>query len=139
MVRGGFGVEVGAGLGKGARGSLQRGLLQVIEVWHPGAGGSGESGSILPRFDAQLLGGELSALRPLQSRHVPAGLNLSREGVARLAALSLRGAAHPRVPPAVGVPPPLRVACFGGGLGRVGEGGLEAQVWGRWGRRLSLI
>lgn len=44
---------------------LQRCLLQVVEVWHPGAGGSGKSGSILPWFDAKLFGGELSTLRPL--------------------------------------------------------------------------
>lgn len=44
---------------------LQRSLLQVIEVWHPGAGGSCKGGSILPRLDAKLFGGELSALGPL--------------------------------------------------------------------------
>lgn len=57
-------VEGGVVQGGGSRG-LQRGLLQVVEVWHPGAGGSGEGGSVLPWFDAQLFGGELSALRPL--------------------------------------------------------------------------
>lgn len=51
--------------GGGVRGGLQRGLLQVVEVWHPGAGRSGKGGSVLPRFDAQLFGGELSALRSL--------------------------------------------------------------------------
>lgn len=70
---------------------------------------------------------------------MPAGLDLSGEGVAGLAALSLGGAAHPDVPPAVGVPSTLRVARFGGGLRGVGEGGLEAQVWRRGRRRLSLI
>lgn len=44
---------------------LQRRLLQVVEVGHPGAGGSCKGGSILPRLDAQLLGGELSSLGPL--------------------------------------------------------------------------
>lgn len=44
---------------------LQRSLLQVVEVWHPGAGRSCKGGSILPRLDAQLFGGELSALGPL--------------------------------------------------------------------------
>jgi len=60
------GDEVGGGVfwereGRG----LQRSLLQVVEVRHPGSGGSGKSGSVLPRFNTQLLGGELSALRPL--------------------------------------------------------------------------
>lgn len=116
--------------------SLQGGLLQVVEVWHPGAGGSGKGGSVLPRLDAQLFRGELSALGPLQSRHVPAGLDLSGEGVAGLAALGLAGGAHPGVAPALGVPATLGVAWFGGGLRWVGEGGLEAQVWRR---RLSLV
>lgn len=119
-------------------GGLQRGLLQVIEVWHPDTGRSGKGGSVLPRFDSQLFGGELSALRPLQSRHVPAGLDLSGEGVAGLAALRLGRAAHPGVPPALGVPSALRVTRLGGGLRGVGEGGLEAQVWRRR-RKLSLI
>lgn len=70
---------------------------------------------------------------------MPAGLDLSGEGVAGLAALGLGGAAHPGVPPALRMPSTLRVARFGGGLRRVGEGGLEAQVWRRSGRRLSLI
>ena len=118
---------------------LKRSLLQVVEVWHPVAGGSGKRGSILPRFDAQLFRGELGALRPLQRRHVPAGLDLSGEGVAGLAALGLGGAAHPGVPPALHVPSTLGVARFGGGLRRVGEGGLEAQVLRRRRRRLSLI
>lgn len=69
---------------------------------------------------------------------MPAGLDLSREGVAGLAALGLGGAAHPRVAPAIGVPANLGVAHFGGGLRGVGEGGLEAQVWRRR-RRLALI
>lgn len=69
---------------------------------------------------------------------MPAGLDLSGEGVAGLAALRLGGAAHAGVAPALGVPSALRVARFGGGLRGVGEGGLEAQVWRRW-RRLSLI
>lgn len=46
-------------------GVLQRGLLQVVEVWHPGAGGAGEGGSVLPRFDAQLFRGILPPLCPL--------------------------------------------------------------------------
>ena len=121
-------------------GGLKRSLLQVVEVRHPGAGRPGKRGSVLPRFDAQLFRGELSALRPLQGRHVPAGLDLSRQGVAGLAALGLGGAAHPGVPPALGVPyPAVGVARFGGGLRRVGERGLEAQVWRRGRRRLSLI
>jgi len=66
---------------------------------------------------------------------VPAGLNLSREGVAGLAALGLGGAAHPRVAPALNVPSTLSVARFGRGLRGVGEGGLEAQVWRRRRRR----
>lgn len=49
----------------GGAGGLQRGLLQVVEVWHPGARGSSKGGPVLPWFDAQLFGGELSALRPL--------------------------------------------------------------------------
>lgn len=69
---------------------------------------------------------------------MPAGLDLSGEGVAGLAALSLDGAAHPGVPPALGVPSTLRVARFRGRLRGVGERGLEAQVWRRR-RRLSLI
>ena len=70
---------------------------------------------------------------------MPAGLDLSGEGVAGLAALGLGGAAHPGVPPALSVPSStLGVDHFGGGLRGVGEGGLEAQVWRRR-RRLSLI
>lgn len=133
--------HVGGGVFWGERereGCLKRSLLQVVEVWHPGAGCSGKRGSVLPWFDAQLLWGELSALCPLQSRHVPAGLYLSGQGVAGLAALGLGGAAHPGVPPALCVPSTLGVSRFGGGLRGVGVGGLEAQVWGR-GRRLSLI
>lgn len=99
---------------------LQSSLLQVVEVWHPGAGGSGKSGSVLTRFDAKLFGGELGALRPLQSRDMPAGLDLSGQGVAGFTALGLGGAAHPGVPPAVGVASTLGVAGFGGGLRRVG-------------------
>lgn len=117
---------------------LQRRLLQVVEIGHPGAGGSGKGGSVLPRFDAQLFRGELSAVRPLQRRHVPAGLDLSGEGVAGLAALGLGGAAYPGVPSSVGVASNLRVARFGGGLGGVGQRGLEAQIWWRRRRRLSL-
>lgn len=120
-------------------GSLQRGLLQVIEIWHPGARSAGKGGSVLPRFDAQLLRGELCTLRPLQSRHMPAGLDLPWEGVAGLAALGLGGTAHPGVPPALCVPSAVRVARFGGGLRRVWEGGLEAQVWRRRRRGLSLV
>lgn len=70
---------------------------------------------------------------------MPAGLDLSGEGVASFAALSLGRAAYPGVTPAVGMPSALRVARFGGGLRGVGEGGLEAQVWRRSRRRLSLI
>lgn len=74
---------------------LQGCLLQVIEVWHPGARGSSKGGPILPWFDAELFSCELSPVRPLQGRNVPAGLNLSGEGVASLAVLGLAGAAHP--------------------------------------------
>lgn len=119
---------------------LQRSLLQVVEVWHPGAGGARKGGSILPWFDSQLFWGVLTSLcLPLQRRHVPAGFNLSWEGVVGFAALRLGGAAHPSVPPAVCVAPALRIACFGGGWRRVGEGGLEAQVWWRRRGRLSLV
>lgn len=114
---------------------LQRSLFQVIEIWDPGAGCSGKSGSVLPWFDAQLLGGKLCALGPLQGGHVPAGLDLSGDGVAGLAALGLGGAAYPGVNPAVCVPSGLRVARFGRRLGGVGQRGLEAQV--RWRRRGS--
>lgn len=130
----------GRGGGRRSRG-LQRRLLEVIEIGNPGARGSSEGRSILPWFDAQLLGGELSALCPLQRRHVPAGLDLAGQRVAGLAALGLRGGAHPGVSPVVGVTSPIRVDDgLGGGLRRVGEGCLEAQVlrWGR-GRSLSLV
>lgn len=128
----------------GGRGMRRRGLqcrlLEVIEIWNPGARGSSEGWSVLPWFDAQLLRGELSTLCALQRRHVPAGLDLSGEGVAGLAALRLRGAAHPGVTPVVGVPSPLGVGHLSRGLRRVRERGLEAQVlrWRRW-RSLSLI
>lgn len=130
-------------VGEGGRRSrgLQRRLLEVIEIGNPGARGSSEGRSILPWFDAQLLSGELSALCPLQRRHVPAGLDLAGQRVAGLAALGLRGGAHPGVSPVVGVTSPIRVDDgLGGGLRRVGEGCLEAQVlrWGR-GRSLSLV
>lgn len=72
---------------------------------------------------------------------MPGGLDLARQRVAGLAALRLRGAAHPRVSPVVGVASPIRVDDrLGGGLRRVGEGCLEAQVLGwRRGRWLSLV
>lgn len=114
---------------------LQRSLFQVIEVWDPGAGCSGKGGSVLPWFDSQLLGGKLRTLGPLQCGHMPAGLNLSGDGVAGLATLGLGGAAYPRVTPAVCMPSRLRVARFGRGLGGVRQRGLEAQV--RWRRRGS--
>lgn len=126
---------------EGEEAGLQRRLLEVIEIGDPGARGSGEGRSILPWFDAQLLRGELSPLCPLQRRHVPAGLNLAGQGVARLAALGLRGAARSGVSPAVAVASPIRVDDgLRRGLRRVRQGGLEAQVlrWGR-GRSLSLI
>lgn len=120
---------------------LQRRLLEVIEIWDPGARGSSEGRSILSWFDAQLLRGKLSSLCPLQCRHVPGGLDLAGQRVAGFAALGLRGAAYPRVSPVVGVASPIRVDDrLSGGLRRVGEGCLEAQVlrWGR-GRWLSLV
>lgn len=80
-----------------------------------------------------MLGGKLCTFGPLQCRHVPAGLDLSRDGVAGLATLGLGGAAYPGVTPAVCVPSGLRVARFGRGLGGVRQRGLEAQV--RWRRR----
>lgn len=125
----------------GEEAELQRCLLEVIEIWDPGARGSGEGRSVLSWFDAQLLGCELSSLRPLQCRHVPGGLDLAGQRVAGFAALGLRGAAHPRVSPVVAVASPIRVDDrLGRGLRRVGEGCLEAQVlrWGR-GRSLSLV
>lgn len=70
---------------------------------------------------------------------MPAGLDLSREGIAGLAALSLGGAAHPGVAPALAMSSTLGVARFRGGLRWVGKGGLEAQVLSRRRRRLSLI
>lgn len=121
---------------------LQCSLFQVIEVWDPGAGRSGKGGSVLARFDAQLLRGKLCPLGPLQRGHVPAGLDLSGDGVAGLATLGLGGAAYPGVTPAVCVPPGLRVARFRRGLRGVGQRGLEAQVrWRRRGsrRRLPLV
>lgn len=57
---------------------LQSRLLQVVEIGHPGAGGPGERGPVLTRFDAQLFRGELGPLHSLQGGHVPAGLDLSR-------------------------------------------------------------
>lgn len=120
---------------------LQRRLLEVIEIRDPGARGSSEGRPVLSWFDAQLLRGELSSLRPLQCRHVPGGLDLAGQRVAGFAALGLRGAAYPRVGPVVGVASPIRVDDrLRRGLGRVGEGCLEAQVlrWGR-GRSLSLV
>lgn len=118
---------------------LQGCLLQVVEVWHPGARRSGKGGSVLPWFDAELLGCELSPLCPLQSRNMPAGLYLPGEGVARLAVLGLAGAAHPWVAPALSMPPTFKVARFRGRLRWVREGALEAQVWWRGRRVLSLI
>lgn len=117
---------------------LQCSLFQVIEVWDPGAGCSSKGGSVLPRFDAQLLGGKLRTLGSLQCGHVPAGLDLSRDGVAGLPTLGLGGAAYPGVTPAVCMPSGLRVARFGRGLRGVRQRGLEAQVrWrGRGSRRL---
>lgn len=82
-----------------------------------------------------MLGGKLCALGPLQRRHMPAGLDLTRDGVAGLATFGLGGAAHPGVTPAVCMPSGLRVARFGWGLRGVGQRGLEAQV--RWRRRGS--
>lgn len=69
---------------------------------------------------------------------MPAGLDLTGDGEGGLAALGLCGAAHSSVAPALDVAPTLRVARFGGGLRRVGKGGLEAQVWrrSRWWRSL---
>lgn len=68
---------------------------------------------------------------------MPAGLDLSGQRVASLAALGLGGGAHPGMPPGVSVPSTLRIACFGGGLGGVWKWGLEAQVWRRRRRGLA--